>query len=178
MMFCPDDDTSDPVEELNNIINKSKDAHSSYLYRQLDGRKDGVIPSAILGALGTNNRDQLVNVLVMDMNSFLPMAPVRTNHRGLKVSVGFANEGVDEPHLHKRMTEVYFMACGTVEMRVGTQTVELTEKQVIVVEPGEAHTFLSSSPDHFHFVIQVPGLVGEEAKADKIVVPRSHLGLA
>jgi mannose-6-phosphate isomerase-like protein (cupin superfamily) len=95
----------------------------------------------------------------------------------LDISIGFANDGVNEPHLHRRMTEIYFMACGTVEMRVDMQNIVLTEKDVIVVEPGEAHTFLSSSPDHFHFVIQVPGLIGKEARADKVLVPRSQLGL-
>jgi mannose-6-phosphate isomerase-like protein (cupin superfamily) len=95
----------------------------------------------------------------------------------LNISLGFANEGVDEPHLHRRMTEIYFMARGTVEMRVETETVVLSADEVIVVEPGEAHTFLSSSPDHFHFVIQVPGLTGEEARMDKVAVSRSRLGL-
>ena len=95
----------------------------------------------------------------------------------LDISLGFANEGVDEPHLHKRMTEIYFMARGTVEMRVEGETVVLGAEEVIVVELGEAHTFTSSSPDHFHFVIQVPGLTGEEARADKVAVSRSRLGL-
>ena len=94
----------------------------------------------------------------------------------LEISIGYANEGVNEPHLHKQMTEIYFIARGTVEMRVDMQTVVLKEKEVIVVEPGEAHTFLYSSPDHFHFVIQVPGLIGKQAKADKVIVPRSRLG--
>lgn len=96
---------------------------------------------------------------------------------GLDISVGFANIGVDEPHLHQRMTEIYLIARGTAEMRVELETVRLSAGQVIAVEPGEAHTFLSSSPDHFHFVIQAPGLQGEQARADKIPVPRSHLGL-
>jgi mannose-6-phosphate isomerase-like protein (cupin superfamily) len=96
----------------------------------------------------------------------------------LDISVGYANEGVDEPHLHRRMTEIYFMARGTAEMRVEDRTVHLGQDQVIVIEPGEAHTFLSSSPDHFHFVIQVPGLHGEAARADKVAVPRSRLGLS
>jgi mannose-6-phosphate isomerase-like protein (cupin superfamily) len=95
----------------------------------------------------------------------------------LNISIGYANEGVDEPHLHRRMTEIYFMARGTVEMRVETDTVVLAEDDVIVIEPGEAHTFLNSSSDHFHFVIQTPGLVGEEAQADKVPVSRSRLGL-
>lgn len=95
----------------------------------------------------------------------------------LNVSVGFANEGVDEPHLHKRMTEIYCIARGVAEMRVDMQTVLLVENDVIVIEPGEAHTFLSSSSDHFHFAVQVPGLQGEEAKADKVLVSRSEMGL-
>ena len=95
----------------------------------------------------------------------------------LDVSIGYAHTGVDDPHLHLRMTEVYMMARGTAEMRVETQTLCLGERQVIVIEPGEAHTFLSSSPDHFHFVMQVPGLQGQEAREDKVPVPRSRLGL-
>ncbi len=95
----------------------------------------------------------------------------------LDMAIGYANEGVDDPHLHRRMTEIYFMARGTVEMRVEMDTITLYEDDVIVINPGEAHTFLSSSSDHFHFVIQAPGLHGTEAKADKVLVPRSRLGL-
>ena len=95
----------------------------------------------------------------------------------LDLSIGYANEGVDDPHLHRAMTEVYLMACGTAEMRIETETVLLHKGQVIVIAPGEAHTFLSSSPDHFHFVVQHPGLRGQAAREDKIVVSRSRLGL-
>jgi mannose-6-phosphate isomerase-like protein (cupin superfamily) len=94
----------------------------------------------------------------------------------LAVSIGYAHTGIDDPHLHNQMTEIYMMARGTAEMRVEAQTLLLSERQVIVIEPGEAHTFLSSSPDHFHFVVQVPGLQGREAREDKIPVPRSRLG--
>lgn len=96
----------------------------------------------------------------------------------LPISVGYANEGVDEPHLHRRMTEVYLIAQGSAEMRIEKETVSLVAGQVIVVEPGEAHTFVSSSPAHVHFVLQVPGLTGQEAREDKIAVSRSRLGLA
>jgi hypothetical protein len=48
---------------------------------------------------------------------------------------------------------------------------------MIVVELGEAHTFVTSSPDYFHFVIHAPSLAGEEARAEKHLVPRSRLGL-
>jgi mannose-6-phosphate isomerase-like protein (cupin superfamily) len=95
----------------------------------------------------------------------------------LGISLGYANKGVDEPHVHRQMTEIYFMARGTATMRVENETIELVQDQVLVIEPGEAHTFLSSSPDHFHFVIQAPGLHGKQAQADKVPVSRSRLGL-
>jgi len=92
------------------------------------------------------------------------------------VSVGYANEGIDEPHVHKRITEVYLVARGT-EMRVEQETVTLESGDVIVIEPGEAHTFLSSSPEYFHFVVRVPGLSAEEVRAERSSVPRWRLGL-
>ena len=95
----------------------------------------------------------------------------------LDVSIGYAHTGVDDPHLHRTMTEIYLMARGTAEMRIEDQTVLLAAGQVLVVEPGEAHTFTASSPDHVHFVIQAPGLAGEAARADKVPVPRARLGL-
>ena len=95
----------------------------------------------------------------------------------LAVSVGYANAGVDEPHVHSRVTEIYLVARGTSEMRVEQETIMPRAGDVIVVEPGEAHTFLSSSPDYFHFVCHVPGLSGEEARAEKSLVSRSRLGL-
>jgi hypothetical protein len=48
---------------------------------------------------------------------------------------------------------------------------------MLVVEPGEAHTFLESSDDYFHFVVHSPGLAGEEARREKSPVPRGRLGL-
>ena len=96
---------------------------------------------------------------------------------GLGVSVGYANEGIDEPHFHRQMTEIYMVARGECRIRVEQETVIMRSGDVIVVEPGEAHTFLSSSDDYFHFVMHLPALEGEAAQADKIAVSRSRLGL-
>ena len=96
----------------------------------------------------------------------------------LPISVGYANEGVNEPHVHSRLTEIYLIAHGTSVMRVEQDTVTLGPGDMIAVEPGEAHTFLSSSSDYLHFVIHTPGLQGEEARAEKANVPLSRLGLA
>lgn len=95
----------------------------------------------------------------------------------LQLSVGYANEGINEPHFHTRITEIYLVARGTATMRVEEETVTLEAGDVIFVEPGEAHTFLSSSSDYFHFVVHTPGLAGEEARAEKRMVELPRLGL-
>lgn len=88
----------------------------------------------------------------------------------LGVSIGYANEGINEPHLHTRITEIYMVARGTSVIQVEHEMVNLAAGDLIIVEPGEAHTFLSSSTDYFHFVVHVPGLAGEEARAEKRVL--------
>jgi mannose-6-phosphate isomerase-like protein (cupin superfamily) len=95
----------------------------------------------------------------------------------LAAAVGYAHAAIDEPHLHRRTTEIYLIARGEGVARVEHTTVRLVSGDVLVVEPGEAHTFLSSSPDYLHFVLHLPGLPPDEARADKVLVPRERLGL-
>jgi len=95
----------------------------------------------------------------------------------LSISVGYANIGIDEPHVHSQIAEIYLAARGTAQIRVEQETFALAAGDMITIEPGEAHTFLASSPDYFHFVIHTPGLTGETARAEKSVVSRSRLGL-
>ena len=95
----------------------------------------------------------------------------------LPISVGFANKGIDQPHVHSQITEIYLVAHGTAEIRVEQQTITLSAGDMIVVDAGEAHTFLTSSPDYYHFVIHTPGLTGEKAHTEKSSVPRSRLGM-
>jgi len=95
----------------------------------------------------------------------------------LNVSVGYANTGIKEPHVHNQITEIYLVARGTADIRVNQNTIELQKGDVIAIEPGEAHTFMASSADYFHFVIHTPGIKGEAAKAEKLPVERSKLGL-
>jgi hypothetical protein len=33
---------------------------------------------------------------------------------------------------------------------------------MLVVEPGESHTFVGSSPDYLHFVVQAPFVTGDK----------------
>lgn len=95
----------------------------------------------------------------------------------VQVSVGYANKGVNEPHAHTRITEIYMVARGSSVIRVEQETITLQAGDIIIIEPGEAHTFLSNSPDYFHFVIHTPGLAGEEARSEKQPLSLSRLGL-
>ena len=94
----------------------------------------------------------------------------------LPISIGYANVGVNEPHLHTQITEIYLVARGTSVMRVEQETIQLSAGDMIVLEPGEAHTFLESSPDYFHFVVHTPGLAREQARRDKSPVSSARLG--
>jgi mannose-6-phosphate isomerase-like protein (cupin superfamily) len=96
---------------------------------------------------------------------------------GLAAAVGYAHAAIDEPHLHRRTTEIYLIAQGEAVARVEQETVCLIPGDVLVVEPGEAHSFISSSPDYLHFVVHLPGLPADEARADKVLVPRERLDI-
>ena len=95
----------------------------------------------------------------------------------LNAAVGYAHAAIDEPHLHRRTTEIYLVARGHAEARIENETVHLDPGDVLVVEPGEAHTMLTSSPDYLHFVVHLPGLPPGEARADKVMASRERLGL-
>ena len=95
----------------------------------------------------------------------------------LDISVGYAWNPPDEPHLHTGIQEVYLIARGTCTVRIEHQTLGLRAGDVLVVDPGAAHTFLTCSADYLHFVIHSPGLTGDEAAAKKRAVRRSFLGL-
>jgi mannose-6-phosphate isomerase-like protein (cupin superfamily) len=88
----------------------------------------------------------------------------------LPISIGYANTAINQPHLHRQITEIYLIARGTAELSVNSQTVKVSAGDMIWIQPGEAHTFLSSSPEYFHFVIHIPGLPEEAARADKIML--------
>jgi uncharacterized protein YjlB len=85
-------------------------------------------------------------------------------------AAGYAHTAINEPHFHRRITEVYLIARGSAQAQVGDQFLALAPGNLLVIEPGEARTFLSASPDYFHFVLHLPRLRQEEALADKILL--------
>ena len=96
----------------------------------------------------------------------------------LPIAIGYANVGIDEPHAHTQISEIYVVARGTSQIRVEQETITLRAGDMIIVEPGEAHTFLSNSADYFHVVLHTPTLSGDDARRDKQPISRARLGLA
>lgn len=95
----------------------------------------------------------------------------------LGISIGYANQGIDEPHLHKKVWEIYLVASGFSEVRIEQETYKLQAGDILIVEPGEAHTFINSSGDYFHFVIHSPALSSDAAQEDKLILAYNQIGL-
>lgn len=81
---------------------------------------------------------------------------------GVAVAVGYANGGIDDPHSHHTMYELYMVARGHCTAVVGGLTVALAAGDLLVVEPGESHTFSAASQDYLHFVVQAPFSAGDK----------------
>jgi mannose-6-phosphate isomerase-like protein (cupin superfamily) len=81
------------------------------------------------------------------------------------VALGYADAVVDDPHVHQSMYEVYFVARGTSVAVVDGRQVDLRAGDLLLVEPGEAHTFVDGSDDYLHFVVQAPFVAGDKRSA-------------
>jgi mannose-6-phosphate isomerase-like protein (cupin superfamily) len=90
---------------------------------------------------------------------------------GLPIAIGYANAGIDEFHYHRLTTEIYLVARGTAQLQVKDQIYEITAGEVVIIEPGEPHTFTSSSQDYFHFVVHASALSLTAEQAVKISPP-------
>jgi mannose-6-phosphate isomerase-like protein (cupin superfamily) len=60
------------------------------------------------------------------------------------------------------MYEIYLVALGESTAMVDGEAVLLRAGDLLVVEPGEVHTFLTSSEDYLHFVVQAPFVAGDK----------------
>lgn len=98
---------------------------------------------------------------------------VNTNGKGwfigpwdstIPVALGYADTGIDEPHAHDAMYEVYFIARGESSAVVAGHAVDLRDGDMLIVEPGESHTFVWSSDDYLHFVVQAPFVPGDKRR--------------
>ena len=88
----------------------------------------------------------------------------------LPIPIGWATQGIDEPHVHIEMNEVYLVARGHSTALVDGEEVNLNAGDILVVEPGEVHTFMQSSSDYLHFVLQSPFVKGDKVlKGERVV---------
>jgi hypothetical protein len=86
LLYCPADDSSDPVEELAKVNGKQPvPGYCSYLYRQLDETEG----RGRIEHLGRNTAGGRARALALDMNSTISFDPAyyRTNHKARKVNV-------------------------------------------------------------------------------------------
>lgn len=86
LLYCPGDNSSDPVEELGKIQRREMaPVFCSYLYRQVDD-SDGRGRMENLGLNGLGGR---ATTLALDMNSLITIDPAltRTNHRARRVNI-------------------------------------------------------------------------------------------
>lgn len=81
-------------------------------------------------------------------------------------AIGFANVGINAPHYHRELREVYLVARGRSTLLLDGQEITLAAGDVLVVEPGEVHTFLASTPDYFHFVLHCPRIQGDKVVSE------------
>jgi len=118
VLFCPADDTSDPVEELAKLERQpEEDAFCSYLYRQRDQttRDD-------LSNLGENELGFPARALALDVNSLGPGVQYRTNHEARFVNVlyleGHAFTYANRDNVFSLREEDYYGFPASIERRL------------------------------------------------------------
>ena len=86
---------------------------------------------------------------------------------GVPIAVGYANKGIAINHFHAQMYEIYLVARGSTVAIVEGHEIALSAGEMLVVEPGEVHTFGKSSPDYMHFVLQTPFVPGDKTLVEE-----------
>jgi quercetin dioxygenase-like cupin family protein len=84
------------------------------------------------------------------------------------IPVGYANEAIDVNHYHAQMYEIYLIARGSSTAVVNGKPISLEAGSILVVEPGEVHTFKDSTADYLHFVIHTPFVQGDKHVVDTL----------
>lgn len=132
-MFCPADDTVDPVQELANIGVSTGPGYSSYLYRQLDQAPRGKISD-----MGLNDAGAEARALLLDSNSvadpaMLGGAPVRrTNHGARPANVVYV-----DGHVRSLGNKGDELSLRTVDFFGGWNGIEGRYNQIMITADAE-----------------------------------------
>jgi prepilin-type N-terminal cleavage/methylation domain-containing protein/prepilin-type processing-associated H-X9-DG protein len=118
VLFCPADDSADPVEELAKVeCRGEEDAYCSYFYRQRDQ-----ITRDRLDNLGENGLGLAARALVLDANSLGVGELTRTNHQARRVNIlyldGHAETFENRDHVFSVREKDYFGFPVSVERRL------------------------------------------------------------
>ena len=90
---------------------------------------------------------------------------------GAPVALGYATRAIDEPHLHRETTEIFLVMSGSAVAVVDGAEVSIGAGDVLILGPGEAHTFIHATADYRAFVVHAGG-----DGRDKVSLPRHELG--
>jgi prepilin-type N-terminal cleavage/methylation domain-containing protein/prepilin-type processing-associated H-X9-DG protein len=120
VLYCPDDDSSDPEEELDKIAQRGPaDVYCSYYYRQRDQTTRDRVDSLGLNELGFDAR-----ALALDANSLgdESMNLYRTNHDERTVNIlyldGHAQPAENRNHVLSLRAEDYYGFPASIEQRL------------------------------------------------------------
>jgi len=85
---------------------------------------------------------------------------------GLPIQVGvkFGASPFGKRHLHKTMAEYFLLLEGELRLRVNGETTAMKKGDLLVVEPGEEHEVLGSSPEALLLLLMPPPLAGDKVE--------------
>lgn len=118
VLFCPADDSSDPIEELDKLEHdRQADAYCSYFYRQRDQTTRDRLDN-----LGENDLGFPARALALDANSLAAGELYRTNHQNRRVNIlfvdGHARTFENRHNVFTLRAEDYFGFPDSVERRL------------------------------------------------------------
>lgn len=80
----------------------------------------------------------------------------------MPAAIAFGGRAAAESHAHDTMYEAYLVASGSATLVVDGAEHRVSAGMIVVVEPGEAHHFVSKTDDFRHFVVQTPFVEGDK----------------
>lgn len=80
----------------------------------------------------------------------------------IQVGVKFGTSPFARRHLHRTMAEYFLLVAGSMKVSVAGQALEMEKGDLLVVEPGEAHEVLASSPDALLLLMMPPPVPGDK----------------
>lgn len=85
---------------------------------------------------------------------------------GLPIQVGvkFGTSPFGKKHLHQTMAEYFLLIAGTMKISAAGQILEMSNGDLLLVEPGETHEVLNCSPDALLLLLMPPPLAGDKVE--------------